>query len=386
MSYADESTNLDYLYSTINDRPKVSLSRVLGLGGIGNSNLGAGVEQFTPSGLIDAIVERVLKININLKFVSFRIESLFPDIVEVLIRQKLKSEIDNYIKDKMDLTKPEKITVIIDKILDGLEKDVRDYSSAQIGSEYVTMIDNFWTNILSELGGEGGFMDDLENAGSMFLNQWSIIGDKAIAPMSFVYALFTKSSGGPLRNPLLSVINVMIGSPIPGWLINDTVGAIKGKIKEELIKVMNSVAEKFGIEGPSGPTGDGSLMNDLLPAWINEYVNKTSITLPVEIWWKRNSGRVQSDLMMFLKKYTMEIEVNWRIAESQMPKIANLFSTKAAGMILTLYRINPQLAVSLTRTMTAVGLRTTTRSKASALNILPIVAIAGLAALYFLRK
>lgn len=386
MSYADESTNLDYLYSTINDRPKVSLSRVLGLSGIGNSNLGAGVEQFTPSGLIDAIVERVLKININLKFVSFRIESLFPDIVEVLIRQKLKSEIDNYIKDKMDLTKPEKITVIIDKILDGLEKDVRDYSSAQIGSEYVTMIDNFWTNILSELGGEGGFMDDLGNAGSMFLNQWSIIGDKAIAPMSFVYALFTKSSGGPLRNPLLSVINVMIGSPIPGWLINDTVGAMKGKIKEELIKVMNSVAEKFGIEGPSGPAGDGSLMNDLLPAWINEYVNKTSITLPVEIWWKRNYGRVQSDLMWFLKKYTMEVEVNWRIAESQMPKIANLFSTKAAGMILTLYRTNPQLAVSFTRTMTAVGLRTTTRSKASALNILPIVAIAGLAALYLLRK
>lgn len=382
MSYTDVNKSLDYLYSTINDRSNMSLGRALSLGG-----LGANVENFTPAGLIDAIIEKILQINIDLKFVKFKIESLFPDIIENLIRIKLKSEIDGYIKEKMDLSKPEKINKVIDVILDGLEKDIRDYSSSKTGYEYVSMIDNFWSNLVNEFD-----IDNIDASGELFLEQWSNIASGPNQPFPFIYVLFSKSNNAPLNFVLLSIVNKLLGEPIPGWLIGNTVKAMKGRIKTELINVMNSIASRFGIEGPAV---EGNLFNSILPAWILEYVNKTSITIPIEIWWQGNYGRVQSDVMMFLRTYVEGQAMIYSIAESQMQKIGNLFVEKAAGQVYSLYLKNPAMATNLIESMKKSspkiigGLRITgkeKKEKKETVNILPIIAVAGLAALYFLKK
>ena len=360
----------------------MSLGRALSLGG-----LGANVENFTPAGLIDAIIEKILQINIDLKFVKFKIESLFPDIIENLIRIKLKSEIDGYIKEKMDLSKPEKINKVIDVILDGLEKDIRDYSSSKTGYEYVSMIDNFWSNLVNEFD-----IDNIDASGELFLEQWSNIASGPNQPFPFIYVLFSKSNNAPLNFVLLSIVNKLLGEPIPGWLIGNTVKAMKGRIKTELINVMNSIASRFGIEGPAV---EGNLFNSILPAWILEYVNKTSITIPIEIWWQGNYGRVQSDVMMFLRTYVEGQAMIYSIAESQMQKIGNLFVEKAAGQVYSLYLKNPAMATNLIESMKKSspkiigGLRITgkeKKEKKETVNILPIIAVAGLAALYFLKK
>jgi len=147
---------------------------------------------------------------------------------------------------------------------------------------------------------------------------------------------------------------------------------------------MNSLAERFGVKEPSGFSWENYYQSEL-PAWIDEYVSKTAVTLPVDDWWKANQDRVSTDLLAFVRRRVGTHGAAMSIVLSQMPKIANLFLAKATVRVYTLYRTNPQVAQGLFQGLVQAGPGMRVFEKPGA-NILPIVAIAGLAALYFLRK
>ena len=386
MSYTDVNKSLDYLYSTINDRSNMSLGRVLG--GLGAEQ--QGINQYNAGELTNAIIERILQININLGFIDFRIESLIPDVIEDVIEGYLKGMIQDYVntyvKDKLDLEKPEKIDKLIDIILDGMILKIRELSSRQIGVDYIKMIDDFWPNIYNELGGSGEFISNLLNSGIIFTHQWSLIAEKA--PSSLIYCLFTSSSNSPFRNSVLELILDIINISIPRWLIGDTVGELRNIIKIELIKIMNSIADELGIRRPYRQPSE-ILLNETIPTWINDYVSKANVTIPFQDWWKENQVKILDELVWMIRRvFSTDYKGAATIATIYMIKIANLLSQKAVRKIYNLHKSNPQEAKILlfghimkSREFTAM-----VKKEKETVNILPIIAVAGLAALYFLKK